>query len=118
MKKSTAKAIAAVSTLAAITIGVGAVTSWFTNWNAKTWFNHWGNGSSTLTPNENDEPQNDPDGDYTVYAYNDDGIAVTDGDELPEHMTFFRNTTDLAAYSGRASIGLVATVTPEEKALP
>lgn len=45
MKKSTVKSIAAVSVLGAAAIALGAVSSWFTNWNAKTWFNHWGQGA-------------------------------------------------------------------------
>ncbi len=49
MKKNTAIGIAAVAVAGAFTIGLGAVSSWFTNWNVKTWFGR-GGGNATVQP--------------------------------------------------------------------
>lgn len=64
MKKSTISAIAAVSVAGAAVIALGAVSSWFTNWNTKTWFGRGNNAvvsgaalqsdNFTLTPSESD----------------------------------------------------------------
>ncbi len=56
MKKSTISAIAAVSAAGVIALGLGAVTDWYRNWNAKSWFNYWGKGAPVQQPVDPDTP--------------------------------------------------------------
>ena len=64
MKKSTAIGIAAVSVAGAAVIALGSVSSWFTNWNTKTWFGR-GGGNSTVQPDIPDKPDTPIMGDNT-----------------------------------------------------
>ena len=112
MKKSTLKVIAAVSVVGALAISLGAVSSWFTNWDTKTWFGR-GGSSAVKQPDKPDVPE-PPEEEYKVFAYDDNGNGVQDGSDMPLHMTFFRSTQSLAAYSTTASITLTASITPSE----
>lgn len=69
MTKTTSKSIAVVSVLGAAAIALGAVSSWFTNWDVKTWCNHWGQGAPIAV-----EP-NDPD----VVPATKNGAIVSNG---------------------------------------
>lgn len=112
MKKSTLKAITGVSVLCVLVLALGAVSSWFTNWNTSTWFGRGGNNA--IVSSTEDEP--------IACAYDDYGNDVEDGDILPEHMTFYRSSVDISsassvqtsATSARASITLQALITPED----
>lgn len=66
MKKSTTVTIAAVSVIGALVLALGAVSSWFTNWNYKTWFGRGDNATVnagakieddcvTLTPGKSED---------------------------------------------------------------
>ncbi len=70
MKKSTLSAIAAVSAAGVIALGLGAVTDWYKNWDAKTWFNYWGKGAPVQQPVDPDTPDE---------PKTKDGAIVTDG---------------------------------------
>lgn len=75
MKKSTISAIAAVSVSGALVVGLGAVSSWFTNWNVKTWFGR-GGGNSTVQPIQPDMPDT-PDKPITGDNASKDGAVVS-----------------------------------------
>lgn len=108
MKKSTMSAITALSVAGVLAVGLGAVSSWYTNWDVDTWF---GRGNAVEKPT--DKPD-EPAPDLSVFAYDENGNGITDGDELPASMTFFRSTQSLAEYSVSASITLTATITPDD----
>lgn len=72
MKKSTISAIAAVSVAGALVVGLGAVSSWFTNWDTKTWFGRGGD-NSTVQPDIPDDPREPVTGDGTTK----DGAVVS-----------------------------------------
>lgn len=69
MKKNTLKGIAAVCVAGAFAVGLGAMSSWFTNWDASTWFGR-GGGNNAVTP---DDP-NTPD---VGYDTGHDGAVIT-----------------------------------------
>lgn len=70
MKKTTMGFVTGVSVLGAIVIGLGAVSSWFTNWNIKTWF---GRGGGTITQPNKDDMSKDKE-------KSSDGAIIADGE--------------------------------------
>lgn len=71
MKKSTLKAISAVAVLGALGLSLGAVSSWYTNWNTSTWF---GRGS---TVTENNSPNPDEGENNLVITPNDSDSVMS-----------------------------------------
>ncbi len=53
MKNATLKIITGVSVVGALAISLGAVSSWFTNWDTKTWFGRGGSNNIVQPDNPN-----------------------------------------------------------------
>ncbi len=119
MKKSTMSAIAAVSTAGVIALGLGAVTDWYKNWNAKSWFNYWGKGAPVVQPVDPDTPDEPSKPDTPKEPIKDNGNAVlTDGES--NGITVMSAMLPRSAYSANGiseqsdtAYTLTATITPE-----
>lgn len=114
MKKSTAIGIAAVSVAGAAVIALGAVSSWFTNWNAKTWFGR-GGGTQTVQPEKPDIP------DTPVIDTDDNknGAIISDG--VNSGISLLNAKLPVAAYSANGisenaytAFRLTAMVSPSD----
>ncbi len=108
MKKTTISAIAAVSVAGALVVGLGAVTSWFTNWNPKTWFGR--GGHAAVTPVDPVTP--------VTPSTVKDGAVVTIGDN--NGISLLSAKLPRAAYAANGvseqsdtAYTLTATVSPE-----
>lgn len=58
MKKKGAIGIAAVAVATALAVGLGAVSSWYTNWDVKSWFNKPSKPDNEITDTVPDNPDN------------------------------------------------------------
>lgn len=114
MKKSTMGFITGVSVVTAGVIGLGAVSSWFTNWNTKTWFGRGGN-NAVVQPENPDKPQppttneNTYNGGAIMSEFENNGISVLSA-KLPRRAYAAYGISEQAdtAYL------LTATILPEE----
>ncbi len=81
MKKSTMGFLTGVSVVTAGVLGLGAVSSWFTNWDTKTWFGRGGN-NAVVQPENPDKPQppiideNTHNGGAIISDFENNGISV------------------------------------------
>lgn len=100
MKKSTISAIAAVSVAGALVIGLGAVSSWFTNWNVKTWFGRGGDSST-------EQPET-PKTDELVKVVDQSGIKL-----MAKAVAVEDYEANGIASEAEYSYTLTATVSPE-----
>lgn len=110
MKKTTLKAIAGISAAGAIAIGLGAVSSWYTNWDTSTWFGR--GGSNNIVQPENPDPpisDNSSIGGAIVTAGESNGIALMSA-KLPR-AAYAAN--GISAQADTAYV-LTATVTPSD----
>lgn len=109
MKKTTLKVIAGVSAAGALAISLGAVSSWFTNWNVKTWFGR--GGSNNIVQPDNPNPPID------TSAI--DGAVMSDGEN--NGIALLTAKLPRSAYSANGisenadtAYILTATITPDE----
>lgn len=102
MKKSTLSAIAALSVAGAITVGLGAMSSWFTNWDTSTWFGR-GGGSDVVQPENPDTPDTSDD-------LTDSLIVTPDGGQMRFTAVPKRASAGEAARIAAQTVSVVSPV--------
>lgn len=92
MKKMISSVVALVLA-AAIVVTVGVGSTWFTNWNVKTWFNSWGNTETEEESSGAGDETGDETGDESVNG----GLVVSEAEE--SGITLLSAVLPVAAYA-------------------
>lgn len=108
MKKSAIASTVALILAAVLVITIGVGSSWFTNWNIKTWFNGW--GRQTAQPNM---PSSDETNVPRIVDSN--GVVLTlDQADSPIRLSAARTVSDDVSAQADTSYTVTAMVEPSD----